>query len=103
MDFETDKKVLITLGRTFLAIGKTLIDVQKRELTMRVNDHQVTFNVVNAIKSPDDIEYCNFVSVVDFTVAEKLNSCCKKEEIKADIFEEPEDEQQGLKTVNITC
>ena len=38
LDFEADKEVPIILGRPFLAIGKTLIDVQKKELTMRVND-----------------------------------------------------------------
>ncbi|KAH9752099.1 hypothetical protein KPL71_014560 [Citrus sinensis] len=35
LDFEADKEVPIILGRPFLAIGKTLIDVQKGELTMR--------------------------------------------------------------------
>ncbi|XP_024033486.1 uncharacterized protein LOC112095610 [Citrus clementina] len=38
LDFEADKEVPIILGRPFLATGKTLIDVQKGELTMRVND-----------------------------------------------------------------
>ncbi|KAA3465833.1 hypothetical protein EPI10_000971 [Gossypium australe] len=34
LDFEANKKVPIILGRPFLAIDKTLIDVQKCELTM---------------------------------------------------------------------
>ena len=38
LDFEAEKDVLIILGRSFLAIGKTLIDVQKGELTMQMND-----------------------------------------------------------------
>lgn len=33
--------------------------------------------MVDAIKSPDDIEDYNFI------VAERLNNCCNKEEIKA--------------------
>ena len=37
LDFEADKEVPIILGRPFLATEKTLIDVQKRELTMRMN------------------------------------------------------------------
>ena len=37
LDFEADKEVLIILGKPFLAMEKTLIDVQKGELTMRVN------------------------------------------------------------------
>ena len=66
LDFEADKEVPIRLGRTFLATGKTLIDVQKGELTMRVNDQQVTFNVLEAMRNSDEVEDCNFLSVVDF-------------------------------------
>ncbi|KAH9671338.1 hypothetical protein KPL70_017334 [Citrus sinensis] len=60
LDFEVDKEVPIILGGSFLAIGKTLIDVQKGELTMRVNDQQVTFNVLEAMRNPEEVEYCNF-------------------------------------------
>ncbi|KAH9751859.1 hypothetical protein KPL71_014474 [Citrus sinensis] len=38
LDFEADKEVPIIQGRPFLATGNTLINVQKGELTMRVND-----------------------------------------------------------------
>ncbi|KAH9671337.1 hypothetical protein KPL70_017334 [Citrus sinensis] len=54
LDFEVDKEVPIILGGSFLAIGKTLIDVQKGELTMRVNDQQVTFNVLEAMRNPEE-------------------------------------------------
>ena len=52
LDFEEDKKIPIILGRPFLATGWTLIDVQKGELTIRVLDQDVTFNLFNAIKFP---------------------------------------------------
>ena len=58
LDFEKDKKILILLRRPFLATGRTLIDVQKDELTLRVQDQMVTFNVFNAIKLPSDEEQC---------------------------------------------
>ena len=54
LDYEADREVPIILGRPFLATGKTLIDVQKGELTMRVNDQEVTFSVLDAMKFPDD-------------------------------------------------
>ena len=38
LDFEADKEVPIIFGRPFLHTERTLIDVQKGELTMRVND-----------------------------------------------------------------
>ena len=70
LDFKADKEVSIILGRHFFAMEKTLIDVKKGELIMWINDQQVTFNVLDAMKSPDEVESCNFISVKDFTVAE---------------------------------
>ena len=40
LDFEAGKEVPIILGRPFLATWKTLINVQKGELTMRVINHE---------------------------------------------------------------
>ena len=101
LDFEADKEVPIILHRPFLATRKTLIDVQKGELTIRVNDQQVTFNVLDAIRNPDEVVDCNFVSAVDFVVVERLNSYCSKEEIKGEAFEKLEYEYQDLETADI--
>ncbi|KAL4347694.1 hypothetical protein GQ457_17G007480 [Hibiscus cannabinus] len=50
LDYEVDPNIPIILGRHFLATGRALIDVHKGELTMHLNDHQVTFNVFQALK-----------------------------------------------------
>ncbi|KAH9802442.1 hypothetical protein KPL71_001386 [Citrus sinensis] len=92
LDFEADKEVPIILGKPFLATGKTLIDVQKGELTMRVNDQQVTFNVLEAMKNPDEVEDCNFLSVVDFVIADRIDRCCNNEINKVTTFEDVEEE-----------
>lgn len=42
-DCEADKEVSINMRIPFLAFGRTLIDVHNGELTMRVNDQQITF------------------------------------------------------------
>ncbi|XP_038896636.1 uncharacterized protein LOC120084896 [Benincasa hispida] len=52
LDYEVDKEVPIILGRPFLAIGKVLIDVHKGELTMRVDNQEVKFNVFKCINVP---------------------------------------------------
>ena len=44
------------------------------------------------MKSHYDVEDCNFISVVDIIVAERLNSYCSNEEIKVITLEELEDE-----------
>ena len=45
IDIEEDKHVPLLLGRPFLATGPALIDVKKRELTLRVGDEAVHFNL----------------------------------------------------------
>ena len=59
---------------------------------MRVNDQQVTLNVLEAMKNHDEAEDCNFLTVVDFIVADKVNRCCSNEIIKVATFESFEEE-----------
>ena len=69
LDMEEDKEVPIILGRPFLATGKSLIDVQKEELILRVQDEEVTFNVFNTIKHPMKSESCFRVDIVEAIVS----------------------------------
>ncbi|XP_024981726.1 uncharacterized protein LOC112518308 [Cynara cardunculus var. scolymus] len=59
LDFEADRDIPIILRRSFLATGETLVDGQKGELTMRLQDQKVTFNVFNFLKYPDYLEECS--------------------------------------------
>ena len=59
---------------------------------MRVNDQQVTFNVLEGMRNPDEAGDCNFLSVMDFVVADILNKCCSNEVIKVATFESFEEE-----------
>ncbi|XP_061336658.1 uncharacterized protein LOC133283758 [Gastrolobium bilobum] len=65
LDFEADKEVPLLLGRPFLATRRTLIDVKKGDLIMRVNDKQITFNVLNAMKYPSQMEECSAIEDAD--------------------------------------
>ncbi|PIN27063.1 hypothetical protein CDL12_00161 [Handroanthus impetiginosus] len=65
LDMEADSEIPIILGRPFLATGRTLIDVQKDELTTRVQDQQITFNVFKAMKFPNESDECFSVSLFD--------------------------------------
>ena len=59
MKMEEDTQVPILLGKPFLATGATLIDVQKGELTLRVGDEAVHFNLNKSLEQPDvDVEIC---------------------------------------------
>ena len=59
MKMEEDTQVPLLLGRPFLATGATLIDVQKGELTLRVGNEAVHFNLNRSLEHHDvDAESC---------------------------------------------
>nr|GEX44269.1 reverse transcriptase domain-containing protein [Tanacetum cinerariifolium] len=45
VDYEPDPRVLLILGRCFLKTGRTLIDVHKGELTLRIGNKAITYNL----------------------------------------------------------
>ncbi|XP_017604813.1 uncharacterized protein LOC108451659 [Gossypium arboreum] len=75
-EFEANQNVSIILGRPFLATSRTLIDVQKGELTIRVNDQQVTFNVFDALKYADKNEECHLICLIEVVVVEEFTKLC---------------------------
>nr|GFA69786.1 reverse transcriptase domain-containing protein [Tanacetum cinerariifolium] len=50
VDFEADPRVPLILRRSFLMTGHALIDVYREEITLRVNDESVTFNLNQTIR-----------------------------------------------------
>lgn len=73
LDFKEDKNISNILGRSFLATGRTLIDVQKGELTMRVQDQEVKFNIFKAIKFPTDEEECLRMDIIDQIISKDMS------------------------------
>ena len=62
MKMEEDNQVPLLLGRPFLAIGAALIDVKKGELTLRVGNEAVGFNLDKSLTQSDvDAINCNAV------------------------------------------
>lgn len=45
LDMEEDQEIPLILGRQFLATRRVLIDVQRGQLPLRVNDKEVMFNI----------------------------------------------------------
>ncbi|KAL2492490.1 Uncharacterized protein Adt_28118 [Abeliophyllum distichum] len=65
LDMCEDRDVPLILGRPFLATGWAIIDVQKGELMLKVNDEHITFNVFKAIKFPNSPESCFEIDATD--------------------------------------
>ena len=53
MDMEEDTQVPLLLGRPFLATRASLIDVKKGELTLRVGEEAVHFNLNKSLKQSE--------------------------------------------------
>nr|GEV36521.1 reverse transcriptase domain-containing protein [Tanacetum cinerariifolium] len=67
VDFEADPHVPLILGRSFLRTGRALIDVYRKEITLRYNDKAVTFNHNQTMRysSTYDDMSVNRIDVID--------------------------------------
>ena len=69
LDMEEDKEIPIILGRPFLATGRAMIDVQKGELKLRVQEDEVKFNVFEAVRHPAESDTCFMAKIVEAIVS----------------------------------
>ncbi|XP_070004185.1 uncharacterized protein [Nicotiana sylvestris] len=67
-DCKVDEEILIILGRPFLATGSALIDCETRDLKMRLNDEEITFNVQKFMSRPSEFANCSLIDAVDVIV-----------------------------------
>ncbi|KAK6145939.1 hypothetical protein DH2020_019808 [Rehmannia glutinosa] len=77
LDMDEDHEMPLILGRPFLATGRALIDVQQGELTLRVNDDEVLFNIYKAMKFQEEPQTCHFIDMIE--------QCDQMEVIKQDL------------------
>ena len=69
LDMEEDKEIPIILGRPFLTTGRAMIDVQRGELKLRVQEEEVKFNVFEAVRHPAESDTCFMVEIVEAIVS----------------------------------
>ena len=50
IDIEEDKQVPLLFGKPFLATGVSLIDLKKGELTLKMGNEEVHFNLNQSLK-----------------------------------------------------
>ena len=76
MKMEEDTQVPLLLGRPFLATRATLIDVQKGEMTLRVGNEAVNFNLNRSLEH-QDVEAESYMAVENNSLLSvELNSDC---------------------------
>ncbi|XP_016178500.1 uncharacterized protein LOC107620930 [Arachis ipaensis] len=74
LDMEEDKNASIILGRPFLATGRALINVQKGELTLRINEDEIVLNVLQALQHPNESKGCMRVDMIDPLIEEAIKA-----------------------------
>nr|GEV07129.1 reverse transcriptase domain-containing protein [Tanacetum cinerariifolium] len=74
VDFDADPRVLLILERSFLKIGRALIDVYEVELTLRVGNKAVTINLdqTSRYSANYDAESINRIDVIDVAYSDFL-------------------------------
>ncbi|GJS31019.1 reverse transcriptase domain-containing protein [Tanacetum coccineum] len=66
VDFEADPRVPLILGRSFLRTGRALIDVYGEEITLRVDNEAVTFNLDQTTRySSTNNKSVNRIDIID--------------------------------------
>ena len=68
LDIEEDNEIPIILDIPFLATGRAMIDVQKGELKLRVQDDEIKFSVFNAVRHPTESDACFMKEAVEAIV-----------------------------------
>ena len=76
MQMEEDTQVPLLLGRPFLATGAALIDLLKGELTLRVGNEAVQFNINRSMEHPNVEADCCMAVRNNSLLNDELNSDC---------------------------
>nr|GEZ81092.1 DNA-directed DNA polymerase [Tanacetum cinerariifolium] len=92
VDFEADPRVPLILGRSFLRTFYALIDVYREEITLRVNEKVVTFNLNQTTRyssTYDDLSV-NRIDIIDVAreddfILEEIDAYLKDESVSLKI------------------
>src|SRR4051812_27945059 len=65
LDMQEDRNVPLILGRSFLRTSRTIIDVYKGKMLMRLGEDEIKFNFVNSMKYSPEVDSSRMVEEVD--------------------------------------
>nr|GEZ72997.1 reverse transcriptase domain-containing protein [Tanacetum cinerariifolium] len=72
VDFDADPRVSLILGRSFLKIGRALIDVYEGELTLHVGKEAITFNLDQTLR------YCTNYDAISVNRIDLIDVACEE-------------------------
>ena len=62
LDSEVDFEVPIILGRTFLATGRALVDMEEGQMKFRLNNEEATFNICRSMRRSNELRFVSTLS-----------------------------------------
>ena len=62
LDYEVDFEVPIILGRSFLATGKALVDMEKGQMKFWLNNEEATFNICRSMMQSGELKSVSTIS-----------------------------------------
>ena len=62
LDCEVDFEVPIILGRPFLATSRALVDMEKGQMTFRLNNEEATFNICRTMRQSGELQSVSAIS-----------------------------------------
>ncbi|XP_073121597.1 uncharacterized protein [Henckelia pumila] len=65
LDMAEDCEIPLILGRPFLPASRALVDVEKGELILRMNDEQVIFNMLKSATENPTLKSCSDIKFID--------------------------------------
>ncbi|XP_021683717.2 uncharacterized protein LOC110667228 [Hevea brasiliensis] len=86
LEKDKDVQIPIILGRPFLATGRAIIDVKNGQLTLKVGEEEVEFNLFHAMKQKQDMDKCLRVDISDELVEEEFNQRYPEEPLETYIM-----------------
>ena len=62
LDGEVDFELRIILGKSFLATGRALVDMEKGQMKFRLNNEEVTFNICRPMRQSGELQLVSAIS-----------------------------------------
>ena len=62
LDCKVDFKMSIILGRSFLATGRALVDMEKGQMKFRLNNEEATFNIYLSMRQIGELQSASAIS-----------------------------------------
>ena len=88
LDMEEDRKIPLILGRPFLKTARTLIDVEKGQLTVRCGEESMTFDVFKSLNYPNDVdESCFRIDILDNLVDDYVENLHDVDPLETCLFD----------------